>query len=163
MGGRDEEDDDSFRYRINLKINSHSGANEAALRLALLNVPGVQDIVFERLAGTFQVYVYGIATQVGASLLDDVQQAINENIAFPLTGYAIAPDLVGISLTTTLKVSSSLAQTDKDIIVSNAAAAAQDYINNLGVGQQLVINEIANRIRNADARLDVGQPNQQNP
>src|ERR1035441_1117697 len=52
--------------------------------------------------------------------------------------------------------------TDQDMVIGEAVAAAQDYIDNLAVGQQLVINEIADRIRNADARiLDVGQPNKQ--
>jgi hypothetical protein len=50
------------------------------------------------------------------------------------------------------------------MVIGEAVAAAQDYIDNLAVGQQLVINEIADRIRNADARiLDVGQPNKQIP
>jgi hypothetical protein len=93
-----------------------------------------------------------------------VQQTINDNVAFPLTGLAIAPDLVGISLVTTLSLPAGLSATDQDMVISNAVAAAQDYIDNLAVGQQLVINEIADRIRNADARiLDVGQPNKQIP
>jgi hypothetical protein len=50
------------------------------------------------------------------------------------------------------------------MVIGESVAAAQDYIDNLAVGQQLVINEIADRIRNADARiLDVGQPNKQIP
>jgi hypothetical protein len=39
VGGRDEEDDADFRYRIHLKLISQSGSDEAALRFALLQVP----------------------------------------------------------------------------------------------------------------------------
>ena len=54
--------------------------------------------------------------------------------------------------------------TDGDMVIGEAVGAAQDYIDNLGVGEQLVINEIADRLRNADSRiLDVGQPNKQIP
>jgi uncharacterized phage protein gp47/JayE len=99
-GGRDEETDDNLRYRIQLKIQSQSGANEAALRFELLQVPGIQDFVFDRHAGTFDVYVFGISPSISASLLDLIQQKIDRKVAFPLTGNALAPDLVGISLTT---------------------------------------------------------------
>ena len=71
---------------------------------------------------------------------------------------------MGISLVTTLSMSAGASTTDQDMVIGEAVAAAQDYIDNLGVGQQLVSNEIADRIRNADARiLDVGQPNKQIP
>jgi len=164
VGGRDDESDDNYRYRIQQKLQGRNGANEAALRFNLLQVPGIQDIVFTRLAGTFNCYVYGIAPTPAPSLLDAVQQTINDNVAFPLTGTAIAPDLVGISLVTTLAMSAGASTTDQDMVIGEAVAAAQDYIDNLAVGQQLVINEIADRIRNADARiLDVGQPNKQIP
>ena len=126
--------------------------------------PGIQDIVFTRLAGTFDCYVYGISPSPSPSLLDAVQQTINNNVAFPLTGTAIAPDLVGISLVTTLTTGSSLSSTDQGMVVSNAVTAAQEYIDNLGVGEQLVINAIADRIFSSDSRIvDVGQPNKQIP
>lgn len=50
VGGRDAEDDDSYRYRIRLKLQSQNGANEAALRFQILQIPGIQDVVFERAA-----------------------------------------------------------------------------------------------------------------
>jgi len=83
-------------------LQSPNGANEAALRFQIIQVPGIQDVVFAPVAGTFTCYVYGIASDGSAALLQNVQQAINNTVAFPLTGIAVAPDLVGISLTTTL-------------------------------------------------------------
>ncbi|MGD0498607.1 MAG: baseplate J/gp47 family protein [Bryobacteraceae bacterium] len=160
VGGRDAETDDDYRYRINLKLQSQSGVNEAALRFALLQVPGIPDVVFDRHAGTFDCYVYSISPQVAASLLSMVQQTINDNVAFPLTGNAVAPDLVGISLTTTLHMTAGLSATDQQSAAANATAAAEDYINNLPVGQPLVINTISDKILSADSRiLDVGDPN----
>jgi len=164
VGGHDAETDDNYRYRIQQMLQGRNGANEAAMRFQLLQVPGIQDIVFTRLAATFDCYVYGIAPQPAPSLLAAVQQTINDNVAFPLTGTAIAPDLVGISLVTTLTVASSLSSTDQAMVIANAVAAAQDYIDNLGVGTELVINAIADRIFGSDARIvDVGQPNNQIP
>lgn len=158
--GRDEETDDSYRYRIYLKIRSNSGANEAALRFELLRIPGVQNVVFVPESGRFQVYVYSISPYTSPALIDAVQTVLNQKAAFPLTGIALSPDLVGISLATSLKVSNSYSATDQEIIVSNARSAAEQYINNLRIDEPLVINEIADRMRASDSRIsDVGQPN----
>src|SRR5207244_4597893 len=103
VGGRETETDDDYRFRLNLKIQSSAGANEAALRFALLQIPGIQDLVFERQAGAFIVYVYGISPNVSPVLLQSVQYQSNDKAAYPLTGLAVAPDLVVISLATTVE------------------------------------------------------------
>ena len=123
VSGRDDESDDDYRYRIRLKLQSQNGANEAALRFAILQVPGIQDVVFAPQAGTFTCYVYGIAADASASLLQSVQQTINGTVAFPLTGTAVAPDLVGISLTTTITLTASASATDQASIIANAFSA----------------------------------------
>jgi uncharacterized phage protein gp47/JayE len=161
IGGRDQEDDDSYRYRINLKLHARGGAAEADLRLAILTIPGVQDLILDRKAGTFLLYVYGISPSVPVSLLQTVQQAIDERTAFPMTGTAVVPDLVGISLNTTVKVASTVSAADRAGVLSTAQTAAENYINNLGVGDPLILNELADRILSSDTRIqDIGDPNQ---
>lgn len=157
--GRDPEDDESFRFRIRLKLQSAGGAGEVDLRAAILQIPGIQDVVFQPLAGTYQVYVYGISPTVSPSLLSLVQTAINARTAYPLTGTALVPDLVGISLTTSLTLKAGLSAIDQSAIIASAQQAAANYINNLAIGQTLVINQIASLIMNSDSRiLDVGAP-----
>ena len=160
--GRDQEDDESYRYRIHLKLISQSGSNESAIRFDLLQVPGIQDVVFDRRAGTFYCYVYAITPIAAASVLAMVQDAIDQNVAFPLTGTALNPDQIGITLATTISTVAGSTQTDKDTATGQAIAAAQDYINNLRVGEPLVINDIAAAIQTSSSKiLDVGQPNRQ--
>ena len=101
VGGSDAETDDNYRYRIQLKLQGQNGANEAALRFQILMIPGIQDVVFAAAAGTFTCYVYGIASDGSAALLQNVQTAIDNTVAFPLTGSA------GISLTTTITLTAS--------------------------------------------------------
>ena len=160
VGGRDVEDDESYRYRINLTLQSRGGAAEADLRLAVLVVPGVQDVVFTREAGSFTAYIYGVSPVVPPSLLTLVQAEIDARTAYPLVGMAVAPDLVGISLSTTATFASTTSTVDRQSVITDAVHAAGDYLNNLKVGQAVVLNEIADRIRNTDARiLDIGAPN----
>jgi len=159
VGGRDAESDDDYRFRINLKITSRAGANQAALQFAILQVPGVQNVVFEPQAGTFTAFVYGIAPQVPPSLLQLVQTAINNTAAFPLTGLAVAPNLVGFSLETTVTFVAGVSSSDQQVVLQNAIAAAQNYINNLAIGAPLIINALAAAIINSDKKiLDIGTP-----
>jgi hypothetical protein len=161
-GGRDEEDDDSYRTRIHWKLISPNGVNEIALRFELLQVPGLRDVVFDRRAGMFYCYVYAITPVASASVLSLVQDRIEEKAVFPITGTALNPDLVGVTLATTLTITAGASQTDREVAAAQARQAAEDYVNNLKVGEQLVINEIADRMRDASERiLDVGAPNRQ--
>src|SRR5207249_8222379 len=105
VGGRDAESDDDYRFRLSLKVQSSAGANETALRLDLLEIPGIQDVVFERQAGAFIVYVYGISPNVSPGLLQNVQDRINDKAAYPLTGLAVAPDLLRIALSAQVSIS----------------------------------------------------------
>jgi hypothetical protein len=158
--GRDAEDDQSYAYRIALRLQSTGGAAEADLRFAILQIPGIQDCVFESLAGTYNLYVYGISPTVPLSLLQQVQSVLDENTAYPLVGLAVSPDLVGISLATSVTCVSGLSQAEKQLAASAASTAAAVYINNLGVGNQLVINDISNKMMDSSTSiLDIGSSN----
>jgi hypothetical protein len=82
------------------------------LRFALLQTPGIQDVVFDRRAGTFTCYVYAITPVAAASTLQLVQDTLDQTVAFPITGVASNPDLVGITLATTISLVSGTTQTD---------------------------------------------------
>jgi hypothetical protein len=133
-------------------------------RFELLRIPGIQDVVFERHAGSFTCYVYAITPQASSSVMTMVQETLNEHVSFPTAAVAVSPDLVGITLSATIRLSTSASSAERETILSRARSEAEGYINNLRTGEPLIINEIADRIRNADARiLDVGEPNRQLP
>lgn len=113
IGGRDEEDDESYRYRLSLWLQSSGGAAEADLRFALLTLPGIQDIDFVRQAGTFLCYVYGISPVVPPSLISLVQSQLDTLTAYPMVGTAVSPALIGISFATTLTFLSTASASDQ--------------------------------------------------
>lgn len=161
IGGREAESDDDYRYRINLTILGSAGSNQAALTAKLLQIPGIQNVIFSTLAGTFLVYVYGISPQVPASLLQLVQSTLNDSTAYPIIGQVLAPDLIGISLTTTVTFVNGTSSANQSSDMNAAQAAAANYINNLAIGRELVINDISDAILSSSSDiLDIGQPNQ---
>jgi hypothetical protein len=162
-GGRDAEEDDDYRYRISLWLQSNGGAAQSDIRLAVLAIPGVANVTFETQAGTYLCYIYGTSPQLSTSLLKLVQTQLDATTAYPLFGTAIQPDLVGISLTTTLSFASSVSATAQQNALSNAQTAASNYINNLNSAQQqeFVINALSDVILQSDSNiLDIGNPNQ---
>jgi hypothetical protein len=141
-------------------LTSQNGINEAALRFQLLQLPGIQDVVFNPYAGGFQVYLYGISPTISTSLLQLANSTISSTAAFPIQGIALSPDLVGISFFTTLRFAASVTQPSQAAILSTANTAAANYINNLQVGSPLVINQLASAILTSDTRIqDIGDPN----
>lgn len=161
VSGRDVEDDTSYRYRIQLALQTVGGSSESDLTVQLLTVPGVQNVVFEELPGTFNVYVYTISSSPSAYVLQLAQTVIDDMVAFPISGTAISPDLVGISLSTTLQLVTSSTDTESlTTIVNNAVTAVSNYINNMAIGGTFVINQVASLILQSDPNiLDVGLPN----
>lgn len=160
VSGRDAESDDDYRYRISLKLQSTGGSQQTDIEAACLQVTGVQQVTFVPLAGSFLCYVYGISPTVGANLLQQVQDAINGTVAYPNSGLAIAPDLVGISLATTANFTAKTSSSNKTSVLQAAASAVQSYIDNLPLETTFVINQAANQILSSDASLlDIGQPN----
>ena len=160
ISGTNAETDDDYRYRISLKIQSTGGSQQSDIEAACLLVTGVQQVTFSRLAGTFILYVYGISPDVGAALLQNVQDAINSTVAYPCSGLAVAPDLVGISLATTAIFVPGTSAATATQALQTAASAVQSYIDNLPVQTTFVLNEVSSLILNADPSiLDIGQPN----
>jgi hypothetical protein len=92
-------------------------------------------------------------------LLQLVQTAINNTAAFPLTGLAVAPNLVGISMQTPVTFIAGVSSNSQASVIQNAVSAAQNYVNNLTIGAPLIINELAAQIISSDPSiLDIGTP-----
>lgn len=160
VSGRDVEDDDSYKYRIQLELKSTGGASQEDLRGQLLTVSGVQDVSFEPLPGTFNAFIYAISSETPPAVLQLAQATLDQLVAFPNSGIAVSPDLIGISLQTTISVASTTNVSDQALVIANAQTAVATYINNIGIGGTFVINNLVTIITQSDSRIvSVGIPN----
>ena len=92
------------------------------------------------------MYLYGISPVIPPSLTQLANTTINNTAAFPIQGSSLTPDLVGISLSTTVSFVSGVGLADQAVILSSAVSAAANYINNLPVNSPLIINQLAKEI-----------------
>ena len=74
----------------------------------------------------------------------------------------MAPDLVGISLATTVEFKTGTSVEEKNLALEGGRSSSRKLHQQSGGGETLVVNEIADRIRNADPKiLDLGEVNRE--
>jgi len=154
--GADTESDDNYRYMLSNQVLAAAAANETAIRLAALSVPGVSDIVMRRYTygvGTFSIYVIGTTPISSEGLLNTVYQAVSGITAYPEKFTVTGPDYLGIKMDISLTFLPTTKSTDQAGIISGVQQAIIDYVNNIPLGGQLIINEIIQRAMDVSTEI----------
>jgi len=117
--GRSPETDDNYRFRIQQEKISAEAGNSTAIRLALLQIPGVADIKrlkFQRGIGTVDWLIQSTSTTVSSGLILDCQTAIENVQSEGLSNQAKSPVNVGVEMFFSLTYKRSLQDSDKERI-----------------------------------------------
>lgn len=147
--GKDIQTDEDYRFFVTNAVVAGAKANETAIRLACLSVPGVADVTIEDYAygiGTFAVYVTSAAPIVTDGTLEAVQAAINTTQAKGIRGVAVSPTLIGVQIQVALSFIPTSLAAERSALTTQGQNAVINYINNLKAGEELVINEIIQRV-----------------
>jgi len=156
--GRDTETDENFRVRIAREILRKEGANLTAVREALLEVPGVRDVVLLNLArgtGTLDALIYGYDRTVPDAVVAECQRVLDEEVAAGVSAIAKAPVTRSVDVTVRLRLRPSATFAQVRAVVSEAI---RGYIDNLpieageGMGV-LVFQELAARVQEASGDI----------
>lgn len=129
--------DDDYRYRISQQTLSAAKANETAIRLAALSVPGVKEVVlreFTHGAGSFSVYVVTDSATPSAAILEAVDAAVEEVKTFGVRSAVFAPKKVAIQFRARLAFNPKTSEFDKNILRSQATQAVRNYIGTMQPG-----------------------------
>ncbi len=154
--GEDIEDDNNFRYRIVNATKSAAKANEMAVRLACLSVPGVSDVMirnYEYGIGTFGVYIISESPIISDGILKAAQEAINNVQSLGIRGIATPPDYKSCGMNIVLEFYPNTPAGDKDNIVNSAVEIVIGYVNNIPLGQPLIYNEMIQRIMDISDKI----------
>lgn len=161
--GRDIESDADFRFRISRQVTASEMANETAIRLAALSVPGVADVEivpYVRGLGTFGVYVKSLDARVADDLVQAVQESIDIVQALGNRGFSLKPKEIGIEMDLTLTMRETVTVNQQSDIARTVVNAVYDYVNNLNIGEDFIVNEVVQRVLEVDERIkNVGVAN----
>jgi uncharacterized phage protein gp47/JayE len=154
--GREPESDVNYRFRISKAATSAEAANETAVRLAVLAIPGVADatiIPHTRGIGTAGIYIKSTSITVPPSLIASVQAEIDRQMALGNMGFALEPTLIGLEMVIKLNLSGDYSVDELTEIENNAIVAVEEYVNNLDIGEDFIQQELVKRVLLADDRI----------
>lgn len=162
--GASIENDTNYRFRLSNQVLASEKANQTAIRLAVLSVPGVSDILlrpYARGIGSFDILIQAVIPNTPQPLIDACQEAIERIESHGVSGLAKSPLLTGVTFQVSVTWRADTTQDVRDQLRASIQAALQDYINNLDIGQGFFVNEAIERVMAVDSRiLNIGTAQQ---
>lgn len=149
-------DNETYRYEITQRVLVMANANETALRLILLIVPGVADVIgkeYTQGTGSFSFTIipeYGFTlTAIKAGVEDAVQQAkafgVRPNIIFPIQ--------IPMELTLRISFNESATGAEKDFFCTSLRAALFKYFGGFDKGQGFIYNDFVQQVMSISSKV----------
>lgn len=156
VGGRSQESDNNFRFRIKNANRAAEAANDIAITLGLLLIPGISDVKhvpYSNGIGTGTFLIKTVIPSTPSSIITLAQETINHIKGTGNKIIAAAPTLLGLEFFITLsyKYGTQLSVIERAEI--NAANAIGSYINNLDINQDFFINKLVSVILTSDSNI----------
>lgn len=149
---RNGDTDENYKFKISKQCLVLASSNETAIRLAVLSVEGVADVKLKPYgmgAGTFVVIV---VVDNSVTNPDGVIKAVEKQVAGTV-GYGIKPRITTPTLTRVkmkfkLYIDESVSDFDAQTIRYDVQYAISQYIENLNIGEDIIIDQITQEIMN---------------
>lgn len=138
-----DELDETYKIRLSQQATSLEAANETAVRLATLSIPGVQDTKLTRFThgtGSFSVFLITEGGVISEEIIGIAKEKIRDVAAYGIRYEVYAPTLVPVSLH--FKIIFVANATDQDLIKEQAKEKVQEYINSREISETLIFNEV---------------------
>lgn len=143
--GRDPIVDNEYRYNITLG-RSNKGSNEVAIRQAVLAIPGVRNVLFERGRfgnGTFNLIIEGVSPIVSEGLIRTVKERVKQIVGGDSV-FASRPEYLGIELS--IDLITNVGNNNLGGIRESVRSSIIQYINDVPIGGEIIWNQIVNII-----------------
>ena len=151
-----DETDDNFKYRITNQCLTLATSNETAIRLTALTVEGVSDVIlkpFSMGTGSFTVIVLTDEDVTSNNILNDVKEKLSTVHGYGIRYNVVSPTLTYVSIKQKIYLNSNLSDIEKQEIKYDVQLALIDYLNNLSVGEDIIIDKITQVIMNVSEHI----------
>ena len=151
-----DESDDNFRYRIVNQCLTLATSNETAIRLTALTVEGVTDVILKPYsmgAGSFTVIVLSDEDVTAKGILETVRQKLLTVHGYGIRYNVVSPTLTYVSIKQRLYLNDKLSDIEKQEIRYDVQLALTDYLSNLKIGEDIVIDKITQVIMNVSDNI----------
>jgi uncharacterized phage protein gp47/JayE len=153
--GTDIESDEEFRSRIRSRVRTAEGANEAAIRLAILSAPGVSDVrlvPYKRGAGSFDALLIPVGNRITLEALQVASQNVAQVAAFGIHWRLREPKYVRISMVISLSYAGIMP--GEQAAVRNAVERIiLRHLGQIRIGGELILNQLGSDILELEPRV----------
>lgn len=151
-----DETDDNFRYRIVHQCLTLATSNETAIRLTALTVEGVRDVILKPYsmgAGSFTVIVLSDEDVTATGILEAVKTKLLDIHGYGIRYNVVSPTLTYVSIKQRLFLDTNLSDIEKQEIRYNVQLALTEYLANLNIGENIIIDKITQVIMNVSDKI----------
>lgn len=138
-----DELDEPFRLRISQYATVLEAANELAIKMTLLAIPGIQDAnmqAFTHGTGSFSAFIITEGAVVSEDIISECREQLKDVVAYGTKYEITGPDLVPVELGVKLILLSGALAPEN--ITSAVRNKLKTYVNSKNIGEELIINEI---------------------
>lgn len=156
VGGTNTESDSNFKYRITQAVTAAEKANEVAVRLAVLTLPGVADLKIIRYArgiGSFDLIVIPLEGIASDTLIAQAQIVIDETQAVGISGRATKPDIIPVDLEVLVVFDETVTDIEAEKLRNDIQAAIEHYIVNIGIGATFIYKKFVAVIMGTSGKI----------
>lgn len=151
-----EESDDNYRYRITQQCLTLAKANETAIRLTALTCDGVTDVILKAYsmgAGTFTAIILVDKEYDEQKVVADVKNKLKDVHGYGIRYNIVTPELAYVKIKHHIYIKDSVSDANKQEIRYNVQLALSEYLNNLSVGENIIIDKITQVIMNVSSDI----------
>ena len=154
--GRGLESDSNYRFRVLNNWADRATSNLTALRLAALSTPGVSDVVVNRYfqgPGTVDILITPIGNRVSDAMIGGARARIERIAAGGDRVTVRGPRYVDVGLSTRIDFTQDTPEDDKQEIRDRVRDAQIDYLDDIRLGGQLIMQELRARTQEASPKI----------
>ncbi len=151
-----DETDDNYRYRITNQCLTLATSNETAIRLTALTVDGVNDVILKPYsmgAGSFTVIILSDEDVTATGTLNTVKEKLLNVHGYGIRYNVVSPTLTYVSIKQRLHLNDTLSDVEKQEIRYNVQLALTDYLSNLTIGEDIIIDKLTQVIMDVSPNI----------
>lgn len=155
--GKDFEGDNNYKYRLVQKVIEGEAANETALRLAALSVPGVADVLMQkhyRGIGTFGIIIKSVTPTISDNLIDEVIERVIKKEGYSSVRFIRGQRQVGFAMKTRVWYKKRLDDDELDDIEGAMEDIVRNHVNNLDLGETLFTDRLIAELYSASEEIE---------
>lgn len=154
--GSNQETDDNYRFRIANAVKTYARANQTAVRIAALSIPGVADAFlydYRSGVGTFDILIIPTGNKVSTSTIRRVRSAVNSVKALGVVATIREPGYVPTELAVQVDFESGVTEGEKSTIRTRVQNNILSYLGEIPIGGTFVLNEFRERVMATDEKI----------